>query len=91
MLFEACRLATRIRKLKEEEDWETHKMWELITQVWVKMLAYAACHCQGIHHAQQIRCEGEFLTHVWLLMAHLGITDRFQISEGHGRTKLIRK
>ncbi|TKY64268.1 DUF594 family protein [Spatholobus suberectus] len=67
-------------------------MWELITQVWVEMLGYAAAsHCQGIHHAQQLRHGGELLTHVCLLMAHLGITDQFQISKGYARKKLIRK
>ncbi|KAK7349298.1 hypothetical protein VNO77_06558 [Canavalia gladiata] len=91
VLFDACRLAIRIRKLRNEEDWEQKKMWELITHVWVEMLAYAATHCQGIQHAQQLRHGGEFITHVWLLMAHLGITDQFQISKGHARTKLIRR
>ncbi|KAI5321020.1 hypothetical protein L3X38_030090 [Prunus dulcis] len=33
--------------------------------------------------------DGELLTHVWLLMAHLGLTEQFQISEGHARAKLI--
>ncbi|KAL0009847.1 hypothetical protein SO802_004955 [Lithocarpus litseifolius] len=31
---------------------------------------------------------GELLTHAWLLMAHLGITEQFQISQGHERAKL---
>lgn len=91
VLFDACRLAKHIRKLREDESWEEKAMWELITQVWVEMLAYAASHCQGIHHAHELRQCGELLTHVWLLMAHLGITDRLQTSKGFGRAKLIRK
>ncbi|RVW35766.1 hypothetical protein CK203_082547 [Vitis vinifera] len=43
--------------------------------VWVEMLCYAACHCPRNHHAEKLRLGGELLTHVWLLMAHFGITE----------------
>ncbi|RYQ88756.1 hypothetical protein Ahy_B09g095760 [Arachis hypogaea] len=79
LFFEGCMLATLIRELKEKKDWRENQMWKVISEVWVEMLAYAACHCNGIHHAQQLRRGGELLTHVWLLMAHLGMTDQFQI------------
>lgn len=81
MLFDACRIATELRT-KHAKD-----QWNIISKVWVEILAYAACHCRGTHHAQQLRKGGEFLTHVWLLMAHLGITEQFQISQGHARAK----
>lgn len=83
MLFDACRLATELRS--------KGKVWEIISKVWIEILAYAACHCRGTQHAQQLRKGGEFLTHVWLLMAHLGITEQFQISQGHARAKLSAK
>uniref|UniRef100_A0A7N2MW13 Uncharacterized protein n=1 Tax=Quercus lobata TaxID=97700 RepID=A0A7N2MW13_QUELO len=44
--------------------------WEIITNVWLEML----CHAAG-----QLRRGGELLTHAWLLMAHFGLTDHFQI------------
>ncbi|PNY08308.1 hypothetical protein L195_g004827 [Trifolium pratense] len=92
VLFDAFRLAKNIVEIENDnKEWKTKKMWKFITQVWVEMLAYAASHCQVIHHAQQLRHGGELLTHVWLLMAHLGITDRLQISKGFGRAKLIKK
>ncbi|KAK7828887.1 hypothetical protein CFP56_029855 [Quercus suber] len=34
---------------------------------------------------------GELLTHLWLLMAHFGLTEQFQISQGHARAKLVVK
>ncbi|KAF4399372.1 hypothetical protein G4B88_022455, partial [Cannabis sativa] len=78
VLFEACRLA------KELQKWESaEKKWSLINNVWVEILCYAANQCQGNHHAQQLRRGGELLTHVWLLMAHLGITKHFQIADDH--------
>lgn len=84
VLFDACILA---KALREDED----KIWEITSRVWVEMLAHAAAHCSGNHHARQLRKGGELLSHVWLLMAHLGITDQFQISQGHARAKLIVK
>lgn len=85
VLFDACRLATELRSKGKVVK------WQIISQVWVEILAYAACHCRGNQHAQQLRKGGEFLTHVWLLMAHLGITEQFQISQGHARAKLSAK
>ncbi|PWA40011.1 hypothetical protein CTI12_AA564490 [Artemisia annua] len=81
-LFDGCRLASSLKKMKRED------MWKITSQVWIEMLAYAATHCRGFHHAQQLRKGGEFLTHVWLLMAQLGITEQFQVDQGHARARL---
>ncbi|XP_011080567.1 uncharacterized protein LOC105163796 [Sesamum indicum] len=84
VLFDACRMAKFLLARKEDR-------WEIISKLWVEMLAHAASHCGWRHHARQLRKGGELLTHVWLLMAHLGITEQFQISQGHARAKLIVK
>ncbi|KAI5312354.1 hypothetical protein L3X38_041527 [Prunus dulcis] len=89
VLFDACRLTKDLQSLETEKHWENQKKWELISHVWVEMLSYAACQCQWNHHARQLRRGGELLTHVWLLMAHLGITEQFQISRGYARASLI--
>ncbi|KAH7547088.1 hypothetical protein FEM48_Zijuj01G0270000 [Ziziphus jujuba var. spinosa] len=91
VLFEACVLAKNLQSLEAETNWDNGKKWELMSHVWVEMLCYAANHCRWSNHAQQLRRGGELLTHVWLLMAHLGITEQFQISKGHARAKLILK
>ncbi|KAL7613733.1 hypothetical protein Lser_V15G04830 [Lactuca serriola] len=82
-LFDGCRLALTLRS-----EMERDKMWKVVSQVWIEILAYAATHCRGFHHEQQLRKGGEFLTHVWLLMAHLGITEQFQVSQGHARARI---
>ncbi|PON88927.1 hypothetical protein TorRG33x02_153100 [Trema orientale] len=89
VLFDACGLAKALRSLETEQNWHREKKWELMSHVWVEILCYAASQCQRNQHAQQLRRGGELLTHVWLLMAHLGITKQFQIADGHARTKLI--
>lgn len=71
VLFDGCKLAKSLRGLDIE------KRWELICNVWVEMLCSAACKCRWDNHAKQLTGGGELLTHVWLLMAHLGIVDHF--------------
>ena len=88
VLFDACRVA-QSPFLQARNDWETEQKWERISQVWVGMLSYAASQCSWNYHARRLSQGGELLTHVWLLMAHLGITKHFQISRGHLRAKLF--
>ncbi|KAF8389223.1 hypothetical protein HHK36_025916 [Tetracentron sinense] len=82
VLFDACRLAKLLQELGAERKWET------MSDVWVELLFDAASQCRGNYHAQQLRQGGELLTHVWLLMAHLGLTEKIQISKGYVRAKL---
>ncbi|KAF5733915.1 hypothetical protein HS088_TW16G00356 [Tripterygium wilfordii] len=85
VLFDACRLAQYIIKLQ----WPNERKWEMVSYVWVEMLSHAASQCQWLNHAKLLTQGGELLTHVWLLMAHLSITEQFQISQGHARVKVV--
>ncbi|KAK7825935.1 hypothetical protein CFP56_032648 [Quercus suber] len=89
VLFDACILAQSLQFLGTQNNQSTEQKWERIGQVWVEMLSYAASQCRWNYHARQLRQGGELLTHVWLLMAHLGIIEHFQISQGHLRAKLL--
>ncbi|KAF8401083.1 hypothetical protein HHK36_014386 [Tetracentron sinense] len=77
VLFDCCRLAKDVEK-------EGLRKWEMISDVWVEMLIFAASKCRGNYHAQQLRQGGELLTHVWLLMAHHGITEQVQTDKREG-------
>lgn len=81
VLFDGCILAKELRKQKQET-------WKIMCKVWVELLSYAASHCRAETHAQVLSKGGELVTFVWLLMAHLGIGEQFQINEGHARAKL---
>ena len=89
VLFDACRLANSLQSLEREEQWQCEKKWGMISLVWVEMLCHAANQCRWNHHATQLRRGGELLTHVWLLMAHFGITEHFKISQGYARAELV--
>lgn len=82
LLFDACRLAQSLRSPQVGERWEK------ITQAWLDILTFAAAQCKWSDHAEKLSQGGELLTHVWLLMAHFGMTDHFQISQGYERLKL---
>ncbi|GLT61474.1 hypothetical protein SLA2020_341770 [Shorea laevis] len=86
VLFDACILA---KKLKELEKEGKEKKWKLLSRMWVELLSYAAAHCRANTHAQQLSKGGELITFVWLLMAHFGLGEQFQINEGHARAKLV--
>ncbi|XP_059436879.1 uncharacterized protein LOC132169959 [Corylus avellana] len=83
VLFDACILAKELNKL------DYKKRWGIMSEVWVELLSYAASHCRPNTHVAQLSKGGELITFVWLLMAHFGLGDRFQISEGHAIAKLI--
>ncbi|KAJ4980022.1 hypothetical protein NE237_010802 [Protea cynaroides] len=98
VLFDACRLANQLSDSFERERIANpssesslrEKKWETISLVWVEMLSYAAAQCKGPSHAKQLGQGGELLTHVWLLMAHLGITEQFQMPTGFARKLIYR-
>ena len=82
VLFDGCRLAKSLQRLN------TGKKWELISRVWLEMLCYAANKCRWNDHAKLLCHGGELLTHVSLLMAHLGISEKLKILKGQARPKL---
>ncbi|CAD5179099.1 unnamed protein product [Musa acuminata subsp. malaccensis] len=98
VLFDACTLAkeiigddTKEKKskghLELEEAWK--KKWTIINGVWVEMLCFAAGKCNQYFHAKQLSQGGELLTHVWLLMIHMGIARQYRIETGHARALLL--
>ncbi|RCU61440.1 hypothetical protein SETIT_J002200v2 [Setaria italica] len=76
VLFDAVILAKVLRELDDG------LMWEVLTGVWGEMLTYAAGKCRGSTHVRQLSRGGELITHVWFLMANLGLSDMYHIQEG---------
>ncbi|KAL4377121.1 hypothetical protein GQ457_02G019090 [Hibiscus cannabinus] len=79
VLFYGSRLAKQLQTLEFEKKWDT------INKVWVELLTYAAVRCGWKEHGQQLRRGGELLTHVCLLMAHLGLSEQYQIQKQYFR------
>ncbi|XP_010441714.1 PREDICTED: uncharacterized protein LOC104724854 [Camelina sativa] len=86
VLFDASRLA---KDLTEMEKRHKKDKWEILSKVWVELLCHAACHCDATAHVEQLSRGAELINFVWLLMAHFGLTDQFQINKGDARAKLI--
>lgn len=74
VLFEACKLSKKLQSLEMAGE-----KWKMINHVWMEMLCYGASHCAWTQHGRQLGRGGELLTHVCLLMSHLGITEQIQI------------
>ncbi|XP_061963219.1 uncharacterized protein LOC133687899 [Populus nigra] len=73
-LLDGCMLAMSLQSLQTLDGWPNEKKWEMISEVWVEMLMYAASHSGWKQHADALARGGELLTHVCLLMAHLGLS-----------------
>ncbi|XP_052303330.1 uncharacterized protein LOC7457620 isoform X3 [Populus trichocarpa] len=69
------RLARQLLRLESEAR------RRMINEVWVEMVAYAAAQCPWKEHTHQLRRGGELLTHVSLLMLHLGLTEQYEYNE----------
>lgn len=87
LLFEGCILAKKLMSIERKNS--RLDKWLIISKVWVELLCYAASHSRANSQAAQVSRGGELVTIVWLLMAHLGLGDQFQINEGQARAKLI--
>ncbi|KAA3460345.1 1-phosphatidylinositol 4,5-bisphosphate phosphodiesterase beta-1 [Gossypium australe] len=81
VLFDACMLAKELNKMDDK--------WKIMSKVWVELVSYAASHCRASTHAADVSQGGELITFFWLLMAHFGLGEQFQINEGHARAKLM--
>ncbi|XVE80081.1 hypothetical protein DITRI_Ditri14bG0110800 [Diplodiscus trichospermus] len=81
VLFYGNTLAKQLQNLNSHPNWGFQKKWEMMSKIWIEMLCYAAVHCGWKEHAQQLKNGGELLTHVSLLMAHLGISDQYQVQK----------
>ncbi|KAJ6875990.1 hypothetical protein NC652_035378 [Populus alba x Populus x berolinensis] len=78
VVIDGEKLARQLRLLGLE------KRWEMINEVWIEMLAYAAAHCPWKEHTQQLRRGGELLTHVSLFMLHLGLSEQYEFTRFDG-------
>ncbi|KAI8025067.1 hypothetical protein LOK49_LG02G01024 [Camellia lanceoleosa] len=65
-------------KLARSLDEKGNSKWEIMSNMWVEMLCYAASCCSVEQHVQELRRGGQFLTHVWLLLMHSGATKKLE-------------
>ncbi|PPR97693.1 hypothetical protein GOBAR_AA22992 [Gossypium barbadense] len=77
--FEGCQIAVQLQTLLGQFRWDHEDKWKLIAEVWLDMLTYVAAQCSWKEHARQLQQGEELLTHVALLMAHLGLSKRIQM------------
>ncbi|KAK3220322.1 hypothetical protein Dsin_014292 [Dipteronia sinensis] len=79
VLHVGCRLSQRLRSYVGDNN--EKELWNMISEVWLEMLTYAANRCAWKEHGQQLKNGGELLTHVALLMAHLGLSEQYEMKK----------
>ncbi|KAK0595629.1 hypothetical protein LWI29_008495 [Acer saccharum] len=87
LMGNAAKLVEELQGTAQNQE----ERWERIGNNWMEMLGYAARKSKSNNHTQQLRRGGEFITHVWLLMAYFGLTDHFQIPSDPPVKRLIAK
>jgi Protein of unknown function, DUF594/Domain of unknown function (DUF4220) len=75
VLVDGCRLAREMLKIDKKIK------WQVIGETWMEMLAYASIHCDSYQHAKALSRGGELLTHIWLLMAHMGVVEEHKMQQ----------
>uniref|UniRef100_A0A2N9GLS5 DUF4220 domain-containing protein n=1 Tax=Fagus sylvatica TaxID=28930 RepID=A0A2N9GLS5_FAGSY len=87
VLFNCLRVATKIWLWKSE----TKRMFQPIPKAKMMILEMkiTVFSARPATHAQQVSKGGQLISFVWLLMAHFGLGEQFQINEGHARAKLV--
>lgn len=75
LVYAAWDLARALHKLPDDRSdaTSTKKAWRVVRGVWVEMLCFSAIRCRGYLHAKSLGSGGEYLTFVWLIMAHAGL------------------
>ncbi|XP_031263586.1 uncharacterized protein LOC116121780 [Pistacia vera] len=79
VLYSGSRLAKQLQELKSGYYvGRKEEVWKMISEVWTEMLTYAANSCGWKEHGKQLIKGGELLTHICVLMAHLGLSEQYQ-------------
>ncbi|KAK6264301.1 hypothetical protein SCA6_019735 [Theobroma cacao] len=81
VFFKGCDLAKQLHSFTVDARWDPEELWEMISCVWLEMLFSAAYDCDWKEHAYQLGQGGELLTHVALLMAHLGLCKHLRMTK----------
>ncbi|KAL9361109.1 hypothetical protein Peur_043894 [Populus x canadensis] len=76
VLSDGRNLANDLDFLETVGGWSDEVKREMISQVWVEMLTFAAIHCGWKEYAKAHSQGGELLFFVAILMSHLGINDQ---------------
>ncbi|MBA0848316.1 hypothetical protein Goshw_000521 [Gossypium schwendimanii] len=73
-------VAQQLQELLDQFRYDYDDIWEIVSDIWMKMLIHAAKYCSWKEHAVALRQGGELLTYVSLLSAHFGLSQYIEPS-----------
>ncbi|KAK8315086.1 hypothetical protein V6Z11_D01G214500 [Gossypium hirsutum] len=74
VLVGGLHVAQQLLALLDQFRYDYDGIWEIVSDIWMKMLIHAAKYCSWKEHALALRQGGELLTYVSLLSAHFGLS-----------------
>ncbi|MBA0581203.1 hypothetical protein Gorai_023388 [Gossypium raimondii] len=74
VLVEGLHVAHQLLGLLDQFRYDYDGIWEIVSDIWMKMLIHVAKYCSWKEHALALRQGGELLTYVSLLLAHFGLS-----------------
>jgi hypothetical protein len=74
---------------EQAENWSRDKKWRMISEFWIEIVCYAAGKSRGMEHGKMLSEGGELITHIWLLMGHMGIIKEYMICKGEANKEFI--
>ncbi|CAL5393283.1 unnamed protein product [Camellia sinensis] len=57
-------------------DFKSKNRWEIMSNVWLDLLCYAATHCGANAHAKLVSEGGGLINSLWLLVSHFGLGEQ---------------
>jgi hypothetical protein len=63
-------------------------LWEALAELWCELIVSMAPHGSIVAHQKELGKGGEFITHLWALLYHAGIDDKFSGSSAVAAEKI---
>ncbi|KAJ1274683.1 hypothetical protein BS78_05G080400 [Paspalum vaginatum] len=77
LVHKAVELGKKLMKMAEGEGRQEDQVWELLADIWTELIVYVAPSNGEPHvkaHKEALALGGEFITVIWALCTHTGIT-----------------
>ncbi|KAK3434053.1 hypothetical protein EUGRSUZ_D01478 [Eucalyptus grandis] len=69
VIIQGARLGQQLLDVENEPNF----IWKVLAEFWAEMMVYVAPSENAIEHAEHLAMGGEFVTHLWALVSHIGI------------------
>ncbi|KAK3434041.1 hypothetical protein EUGRSUZ_D01490 [Eucalyptus grandis] len=69
VIIQGARLGQQLLDVENEPNF----IWKVLAEFWAELMVYVTPSENAIEHAEHLAMGGEFVTHLWALVSHIGI------------------